>query len=716
MINKKRITSVILGTLLATAMVGCNSGTTTPPNNSQKPNQLSESGNLGRQDWGNAQSYTITNNTSEDITITVPDSDNYDCNIDDGKGAYNCGSHDGAKNGALDLDGYHLAKGQKLKLKLVQDVFPIADYDSSLAVDFNNRAGFAVSSSTEPYDGKYAGALKYSYGHKYDYHKKLLLISDATKYDISYIAEDEGEYEHVGNFAIAIKDKPITAVGEITPGTKLTPGSRFISKNGKYELDVGKYGFNLYGGKAANNNTYTRMAPENIFDDKFDDDYSFLEFQIDSNLVSYSTHLGNHAFWDNGVKNKSADSLVMQNDGDLSEYSGTTKLWSLGTGGKEDAVFVRDSTSAPSNSIVDNTALSFDEGMNRIVSNNGLYELVMGRFGDLYIEDYNNHKIWTGNTELGKIRALFAHGNFGVYDIAGNLMWSTNTEFAPDAPNDGVLTLGDDGVLSVHNTDNKRVFWKSTDKPSIISNMSGLPNAVKFLRPSQSLFSPNGKYRIVLGTDGNLVEKLTDSGEVVWTSNSGDRSVIGQTIEFHVNGNGEIDAYSDAKRTKSKPLWKTGETTQAIDKIELKDDGNLVAYSGVMDMWNNGMHNPYARVYERTDLSEPGDYLALDKNLASGHDIVSNNGLFKALMQDDGNFAIYDKSHKPIWSTATVTNTKNFLRFQSDGNIVMYSPTGAVVWSSKTAGPSAQYKLIMQDDGVLVARTPTGSAYWASNR
>jgi hypothetical protein len=56
----------------------------------------------------------------------------------------------------------------------------------------------------------------------------------------------------------------------------------------------------------------------------------------------------------------------------------------------------------------------------------------------------------------------------------------------------------------------------------------------------------------------------------------------------------------------------------------------------------------------------------------------------EAVMQDDGNFVVYDIQDGfpiPVWSTNTSGNPGAYLNVQDDGNMVIYSASNAVLWS-----------------------------------
>ena len=55
--------------------------------------------------------------------------------------------------------------------------------------------------------------------------------------------------------------------------------------------------------------------------------------------------------------------------------------------------------------------------------------------------------------------------------------------------------------------------------------------------------------------------------------------------------------------------------------------------------------------------------------LKKGKYLRSNNGIFKLILQENGNLEILCKT-KPIWSTRTITNKVDFLYFKQNGKLV----------------------------------------------
>jgi hypothetical protein len=115
-------------------------------------------------------------------------------------------------------------------------------------------------------------------------------------------------------------------------------------------------------------------------------------------------------------------------------------------------------------------------------------------------------------------------------------------------------------------------------------------------------------------------------------------------------------------------------------RLTMQGDGNLVLYaiddmklpadtlrvmSGTPDVlklytkpiWSTGTHVPEKR-------KSRGSY---------------------CVMEEDGNFAVYDQDHHPVFETATRGHPGSFLRLQSDGNLVVLTHDMKPTWASRTA-------------------------------
>lgn len=103
------------------------------------------------------------------------------------------------------------------------------------------------------------------------------------------------------------------------------------------------------------------------------------------------------------------------------------------------------------------------------------------------------------------------------------------------------------------------------------------PTQVRSLASGASETSKNGRYRLVMQVDGNLV--IYDRGQAIWHT----RSSGNPGARLEVQSDGNLVVYSKANA----PLWYS-RTSAVNTKLILQDDGNLVLYSsaGVPLWWS----------------------------------------------------------------------------------------------------------------------------------
>jgi hypothetical protein len=115
-------------------------------------------------------------------------------------------------------------------------------------------------------------------------------------------------------------------------------------------------------------------------------------------------------------------------------------------------------------------------------------------------------------------------------------------------------------------------------------------------------------------------------------------------------------------------------------RLTMQDDGNLVLY--VID-----------------DMKLPPDVLHVTsgardvlklyaKPVWSTGTHVPKEGNSRGsccVMEEDGNFVVYDQDRHPVFETGTGGHPGSFLRLQSDGNLVLLTDDMKPTWASKTA-------------------------------
>ena len=119
-------------------------------------------------------------------------------------------------------------------------------------------------------------------------------------------------------------------------------------------------------------------------------------------------------------------------------------------------------------------------------------------------------------------------------------------------------------------------------------------------------------------------------------------------------------------------------------------------------------------IASRSEAASSGDTLSAGEVLFKGDYLISNNGVYSLIMQEDGNLVLYLKgATKALWASGTAGRVVWKCTMQSDGNLVIYQDYNPI-WKSHTQGhPGA--KLILQDDGNAVIYSLEGVPIWSTH-
>jgi nucleoid-associated protein YgaU len=104
------------------------------------------------------------------------------------------------------------------------------------------------------------------------------------------------------------------------------------------------------------------------------------------------------------------------------------------------------------------------------------------------------------------------------------------------------------------------------------------------------------------------------------------------------------------------------------------------------------------------------DTLTEGQKLEKGGSLISPNGAYTLLLQNDGNLVLYARD-QAVWATDTEGQDVMRAEVQTDGNFVLYTPDKPV-WHSDTKGRK-DVRLVLQDDRNLVLYAQDGAA-WSS--
>ncbi|XP_068604118.1 B-type lectin plumieribetin-like [Brachionichthys hirsutus] len=95
------------------------------------------------------------------------------------------------------------------------------------------------------------------------------------------------------------------------------------------------------------------------------------------------------------------------------------------------------------------------------------------------------------------------------------------------------------------------------------------------------------------------------------------------------------------------------------------------------------------------------NYMSKNDELRRGDFMVSNNGRWKAIFQDDANFVIYDDG-EATWASNTCRSDGFRLCLQGNCNLVLYNKNNVARWMSKSGRLETNMcHLQLTDDGKL---------------
>jgi hypothetical protein len=215
------------------------------------------------------------------------------------------------------------------------------------------------------------------------------------------------------------------------------------------------------------------------------------------------------------------------------------------------------------------------------------------------------------------------------------------------------------------------------------------------LEPGQAI--TDGNQVLIMQGDGNFVDYIASSGFVEWDSGT---SVPGSFISMQTAGN--LVIYSPTGTA----LWTSFTDPSIGDRLEV---GPIIFTPGNIPLWSGGFGAPPAGV--RSPFLE--DSLLPGQALYPNQGLISANGRYEAVLQEQGNFVLYDLAvGRAIWSTPVLNTNQTILAMQTDGNLVEYSTFGPTqaFWYTGTNSASP-VRLVLQNDGNLVLYNADG-AIW----
>ncbi|MEJ0072826.1 MAG: curculin (mannose-binding) lectin [Candidatus Saccharibacteria bacterium] len=235
------------------------------------------------------------------------------------------------------------------------------------------------------------------------------------------------------------------------------------------------------------------------------------------------------------------------------------------------------------------------------------------------------------------------------------------------------------------------------------TNVGGQISSGTTLHAGDYIQSPDGRYTLVMQSDGNLVTYSADTA-AIW--NSGTAGYPGSYATLQNDGNLVVyDKNGNA-------LWNTYTYTQGPSVLKMQSDGNLVVYRNSDNAYTWASWTQFNNYQVNNYI---GTQIASGTTLYAGDYIRSPDYRYTLVMQEDGNLVVYSANrYTALWSSQTWNNPGAYATLQSDGNLVVYDKNGKALWNTYTytQGPSV---LKMQSDGNLVVyRNSDGWFTWYS--
>jgi hypothetical protein len=116
-----------------------------------------------------------------------------------------------------------------------------------------------------------------------------------------------------------------------------------------------------------------------------------------------------------------------------------------------------------------------------------------------------------------------------------------------------------------------------------------------------------------------------------------------------------------------------------------------------------------AFAYAQQDILKPGEQM----DFVNKRQLFSADGRYRLDFQPDSNLVIYRViDNYWLWDTRTSLSGANRAVMQEDGQFRLYNEAGEIKWSSYTADAGSIIKV--QNDGNLVIYSPKGYPVWAA--
>ncbi len=238
--------------------------------------------------------------------------------------------------------------------------------------------------------------------------------------------------------------------------------------------------------------------------------------------------------------------------------------------------------------------------------------------------------------------------------------------------------------------------------PSAPAPTGGVLAAGQQVTTNQQLRSRDGRYYLVVQSDGNVV-LYTAARTPVWSSATNGKGGVRLTQQT----DGNLVLYTAGNRG----VWATGTSGNSGGRTVVQDDGNVVVYraSGA-GIWASKQHP--ATPPPPPPAPAPSDTLRSGQRLTTNQQLRSTSGAYRLAVQSDGNVVIYPRTGRGIWATGTASRGGRTLTMQTHGNLVLTTAAARPVWGSGSHSSGA--RAVLQNDGNFVIYRTNNTAVWTS--
>jgi hypothetical protein len=334
-----------------------------------------------------------------------------------------------------------------------------------------------------------------------------------------------------------------------------------------------------------------------------------------------------------------------------------------------------------------------------ILSSDSRFVLVLQGDGNLVEYGPGWQVMWSSNTAGTSpgYAMLQNDGNFVLRSASGTVEWQTNTGSSGAVK----AVLQTDGNFVMYNSSNTSVYSSSTGGHSsgLTAVGSNQLAAGGNLNAGQYLQSADGRFILVMQTDGNLVLYGPAMG-YLWASNTNGSSAAYATLQA---SDGNFVLYDSGGHS----VWDWHSQGLGGTTAVIQSDGNFVL--------DNSSGAAVQQSSTGGQILNAGASLSAGGKLYPNYYLLSPDTRFVFIQQADGNLVLYDYNNNVLWQDSKAGNAIGFTVLQSsDGNLVEYGPGGTpVVWSPYVSGGAHAN---MQNDGNLVLYNSSWStAVWQTN-